>query len=105
MTRFSILNNLETCYFCGRPREAIHEVYFGRNRQTSIKYGFCVGLCSEHHNMSNRSVHHDRKMDMILKKRYQREYEKTHTREEFIKLIGRNYLNENRDTDKNAIIE
>nr|DAQ87240.1 MAG TPA: ATP-dependent Clp protease ATP-binding subunit [Caudoviricetes sp.] len=28
MKRYSILNNLGTCYFCGKPRNAIHEVYF-----------------------------------------------------------------------------
>lgn len=92
MARFSILNNLETCYFCGKPKEHIHEVYFGRNRQISIKYGFCVGLCAYHHEASNNSVHKNRKMDLILKRRYQKEYEKTHTRSEFIKLIGENYI-------------
>jgi len=92
MNRYSILNNLNTCYFCGKPREAIHEVYFGRNRQTSIKYGFCVGLCHKHHNMSNLSVHNNHAMDLELKIKYQEEYEKYHTRDEFIKLIGKSYL-------------
>lgn len=27
--RYSILNNLDRCFFCGRPRQCIHEVYFG----------------------------------------------------------------------------
>lgn len=27
--RYSILNNLDRCFFCGRPAECIHEVYFG----------------------------------------------------------------------------
>ena len=42
--------------------------------------------------VSARSVHNDREMDLILKRRYQEEYEKNHTREEFIKLIGKSYL-------------
>lgn len=92
MKRYSILNNLNKCYFCGKPKQAIHEVYFGKNRQISIKNGFCVGLCNEHHNTSNNSVHMNRAMDLILKKEYQKEYEKTHTRAEFIKLIGKSYL-------------
>ena len=33
MKRYSILNNLRYCYFCGRPAECIHEVYFGKNGQ------------------------------------------------------------------------
>ena len=95
MQRFSILNNLDRCYFCNQPRQAIHEVYFGTsNRQISIQNGFCVGLCNIHHNMSNNSVHHNREMDLILKRLYQKEYEKTHTRDDFIRLIGRSYLDE-----------
>ena len=94
MQRYSILNNLNKCYFCNKPRQAIHEVFFGSNRQTSIKNGFCVGLCNEHHNMSDNSVHFNKEMDLKLKRLYQKEYEKNHSREEFIKLIGRNYLDE-----------
>lgn len=91
--RYSILNNLDKCYFCGKPRQAIHEVFFGTaNRKISIDNGFCVGLCNAHHNGSNYSVHHNRDMDLKLKRLYQTEYEKTHSRDDFIKLIGRNYL-------------
>ena len=42
--------------------------------------------------MSNNSVHYNRNMDLELKRVYQKEYEKNHTREEFIKLIGKSYL-------------
>lgn len=91
--RYSILYNLSKCYFCGRPAQCIHEVFFGRNRQISIDNGFCVGLCHYHHNLGgNNCVHENRQMDLLLKRRYQEEYEKTHTREDFTKLIGKNYL-------------
>jgi hypothetical protein len=44
--------------------------------------------------MSNDSVHAkpNQGKDLELKKRYQEEYEKTHTREEFITLIGRSFI-------------
>lgn len=29
MKRYSIMNNLDKCFFCGKPAECIHEVYFG----------------------------------------------------------------------------
>lgn len=96
MKRYSILNNLDYCYFCGKPAQAIHEVYFAINRQTSIKNGFCVGLCNRHHNMSDESVHFNREMDLELKELYQKKFEETHPREYFIELIGRNYLWENK---------
>jgi len=93
MKRYSILNNLDNCFFCGKSAECIHEVYFGSaNRRISIENGFCVGLCHKEHNLSSNSVHRDRKMDLKLKELYQKEYEKTHTRENFIKLIGKSYL-------------
>ena len=90
--RYSILNNLDKCFVCGKPKECIHEVFFGKNRQVSINNGFCVGLCHYHHNMSNDGVHFNIELDRALKKIYQSEFEKTHTREDFIKLIGKSYL-------------
>jgi hypothetical protein len=93
MQRYSILNNLNKCYFCNRPAQNTHEVFFGRNRLTSIQNGFCVGLCMWHHNLGgNQSVHGNREMDLILKRLYQQEYEKNHSREDFINLIGKSYL-------------
>lgn len=94
MKRYSILNNLDECYFCGRNKENIHEVYSGANRQTSIKNGFCVGLCFRCHRFvhDGSSYPQNGTMDNHLKVTYQKEYEKTHTREEFIRLIGKSYL-------------
>lgn len=92
MKRYSILNNLDKCFFCGKPTEHIHEVYYGyANRKISIKNGFCVGLCYNHHNGAEGvHLHHD--MDLQLKRVYQKEFEKHHTRNEFLKLIGKSYL-------------
>ena len=42
--------------------------------------------------MSNKGVHFDKDFDMYLKKLCQAEFEKTHTREEFMEIIGRSYL-------------
>lgn len=42
--------------------------------------------------MSNNGIHFNKEFDVYVKKECQRKYEETHTREEFIKLIGRNYL-------------
>lgn len=91
--RWSILNNLDYCYFCGIPSKCTHEVFFGRNRQVSIQHGFCVGLCNYHHNFSKQeSVHFNHEMDLELKQLYQKEFEKNHTRAEFIELIDKSYL-------------
>lgn len=88
-SRYSILtDNMYRCYICGKPKDDIHEIYPGSKRIISIKNGLCIPICREcHQEIQNNEV----KM-LIYKMMCQKVYEKTHTREEFIKLIGRNYL-------------
>lgn len=92
--RYSILtDDLNHCYLCfgnehyNEPLD-MHEIYGGANRQISIKNGFCIPLCRQHHALITR----DNASSLILKQQCQREYEKTHSREDFIKLIGKNFL-------------
>ena len=71
-----------------------HHIFFGTgNRKISEKYGLKVYLCYEHHRGTN-GVHgkNGRQLDLKLKERVQRTYEQTHTREEFMRIIGKNYL-------------
>jgi hypothetical protein len=87
--RYSILtDNLEVCYICQRPYVDIHEIYGGRNRQVSMINGFCVPLCRHHHQIVETNAY----ADFYFKEICQTEFEKTHTREEFMKIIGKNYL-------------
>ena len=81
------------CELCGAWTVcARHEVFYGTaNRKLSIKWGMTAWLCPACHNASNRGVHHHRENDLILKKRYQRIWEESYTREEFIKVFGRSY--------------
>lgn len=87
--RYSILtDDLGHCIKCKKSPVDIHEIYCGSKRQVSMKNGFCVPLCRDCH----RIVTDIRVADLELRKICQEVYEQTHTREEFIKLIGRNYL-------------
>lgn len=74
------------CEYCEKfsKRLDLHEVYGGSNRKRSILNKFIKRLC--------RKCHSNPKILKQLKIDTQKEYEKTHTREEFIKLIGRSYL-------------
>ena len=87
--RYSILtDDMESCYICHKPAEDIHEIYCGAKRQTSMRNGFCVPLCRGHHIIvTNMKV-----TDNHLREICQRKFEENHTREEFIALVGRNYL-------------
>lgn len=87
--RFSILtDNFEYCYVCGKRKEQVHEIFGGRNRQVSIKHGFCIPICKECHDKTET----DMKFDKELKKECQRKFEEIHTRDDFLKLVDKNYL-------------
>lgn len=88
----SIMQKEKYCYLCG-AQLAIeeHHIYFGPLRKTSESYGFKVYLCNNHHR-GNDSPHQERKIDLLLKRICQRRFEETHSREEFMQIIGRNYL-------------
>lgn len=89
----SLISKLKCCYVCGTTQNLhVHHCYFGANRNNSDKIGAWVYLCAYHHNGSSAGVHYNHKLDMELKIKAQEEYEKTHTREEFMKIIKRNYL-------------
>ena len=82
------------CYICGNPDTEVHHIFFGRkNRQISDENGFTCKLCYVHHR-GFFGVHgtNGHRLDLFLKKECQRKYEETHTRKEFMRLIGRNYL-------------
>lgn len=91
----SILQDDKRCYICGNIYNLhMHHIYGGGNRRISENNGFKVWLCALHHNMSNQGVRFNREADLRLKRICQKEYEKTHTRTEFFKLIGKNFLEE-----------
>lgn len=80
------------CAICSTEQNVeLHHCYFGKNRKVSDKHGFTVYLCAEHHR-GQYSPHRDSGLDLYFKQVMQEEYEKLHSREEFIKLIGRSYL-------------
>ena len=89
----SIMQKNKECYFTGSTG-LLHKlhIYGGPNRRISEREGFWIWLTPEMHNMSNDGVHFQKRTDLYLKKVCQEIYEKTHSREEFMNLIGRNYL-------------
>lgn len=91
----SILQDEKVCFITGSTNNLnLHHIYMGPNRKTSDKNGFTVYLRADWHNMSNYSVHFDSDLDLHLKQICQAKYEETHSREDFIKLIGRNFLDD-----------
>lgn len=74
------------CEYCGQYSKRLdpHEVYGGSNRKRSIKCKFIKMICPKCH--FNEVIINQLRIDI------QKEFEKEHTREEFIKLIGKSYI-------------
>lgn len=74
------------CEFCGNYSRHLdpHEVYGGSNRKRSMEHKFVKLLC--------RKCHDDEDIIKQLRIDAQKEYMKTHTEEEFVKLMGKSYL-------------
>lgn len=86
--RFSILtDDLNRCFICDKQRDDINEIFMGRNRQNSMKWGLCIPMCRRCHN----DYHKDRKMQEYFMKMGQEAFEKTYPNEEFIKIFLKNY--------------
>lgn len=89
-----------TCYLCVklhgdyRIHQGLHDhhIFGGPNRPVSEAEGFKAWLCPGHHEYGPEAVHTNHDTMLLLQQDAQREYEKTHSREEFMELIGRNYL-------------
>lgn len=87
--RTSILtDDLNHCIICGTKKDHLHEVFPGIFRQRSMKEKMVIPLCTFHHTQ----IHNDIMISLYWKQRCQKEFEKSHTREEFIQAFGRNYL-------------
>lgn len=85
----------KTCYVCGTTQNIhLHHCFFGNpNRKLSDKYGLVVHLCYLHHNGSNEGVHFNKDLDNHLKQLAQAKFEEVHgSREDFVRIFGRNYL-------------
>lgn len=89
----SILQKEKVCYLSGRTDNLQkHHIYGAANRKTSDINGFWVWLNIDYHTGAKGVHGKGWHMKRQLKEDCQRKFEETHTREEFMSLIGRNYL-------------
>ena len=93
--RFSIITkDLEHCYICTKkgmkniPKDDLHELLEGKNRQVSMKYGLVIPICRKCHNL----VTNDKTLQDKLHKVAQKEFEKHYKTENFIQIFGQSYL-------------
>ncbi len=89
-TRYSIIyTNLNKCAECGSIYNIErNEVFEGAYRGRSIKYGMIAPFCHDCHNR----FHNDYEMNLRYKVRFQQEFLKNHTRDEFINIFKQDYI-------------
>lgn len=89
----SIMQRDKRCYITDDTANLHkHHIYGGSHRKKSEQYGFWVYLRADWHNAADYGVHFDRELDLRLKRECQQRYEHDHSREEFMSIIGKNYL-------------
>lgn len=94
----SLIQSEKECYICramynerNTRNLQCHHIFGGSRRKKSEADGLKVWLCREHH-LGNEGVHIDPVVNIWIKRRAQKKYEETHTRDEFMERYGRNYL-------------
>ena len=89
--RFSILtNDLDHCIICHSKKEHLHEVFYGKNRQNSMKYGCVIPLCQTCHFEMHRNKEWQDYWHIVAQKRFMEYYNKSV--DEFTLLFKINYL-------------
>lgn len=87
--RFSIITNeLDRCYICKAKKCDLHEIFGGRNRQASMKYGLVIPVCRKCHEMIPKSKTLTKNLHKVGRKAFEKEY-KT---ENFVQIFGKNYI-------------
>lgn len=93
--RFSLFtDDLNHCIICGKSPVNKHEIFGGRNRLNSIKYGLVIPLCTcEHHDQVNcRGIHFDKRLRDEWHKKGQAIFSKAYPDLKFEDIFKKNYL-------------
>lgn len=91
MSKSILQPNDKCCFITGSTINLDkHHIYANTaNRKLSEKYG-C--WCWLRHDVHMKLHDQDKDLDRYLRQECQKEFEKTHTREEFRKIFGKSYL-------------
>ena len=81
-------NNLNICYLCGLKKDHLHEVFYGRNRSNSIKYGLFIPVCLKCH----KKCHKDLNLIETLHKKGQLLFICNYPELDFVSIFKANYL-------------
>lgn len=85
--RYSIITyNLDICYVCQKyKKDHFDEVFGGRNRQTSMKYGLVIPICFRCH----RELTDNPLKKKAIQEEAKQKFIKKYSEDKFIKEFGR----------------
>ena len=89
----SILQEDKRCYICGSVIGLErHHIFAGvANKPISERYGLWVWLCARDHR-GTEGAQYDKDKNRMLKEDAQAAFEETHSHEEWMRIIRKNYL-------------
>jgi hypothetical protein len=87
-----VTSEYNKCFICQSEKGLeVHHVFFGTaNRKQSDKHGLTVPLCPDCHR-GPKGVHHNKQLDLYIKRYAQMQFEKEYSYERFMQLFGKNY--------------
>ena len=95
----SIIQDEKECFLCRYFFDVenvtwleCHHIFGGANRHLSEKFGLKLFLCHKHHNEQPFGVHQNKEHRILIRQIGQKAFEKKHSREDFLKIFGKNYL-------------
>ena len=88
--RFSVFTeNLDSCIICDKPKQQLHEIFFGSYRQKAMELGFFIPLCEKCH----RKMHLNHTWQEVWHIKGQMYFEEhLGTRQDFIQKFGQNWI-------------
>lgn len=97
-TKSIFTDDFKTCYLTGLSGWIEkHHIFGGACRRFSEQYGLVIPVQHHYHNEPPYGIHHNKALDLAIKKYAQRKFEEEHSREEFMLIFGRNYLDGDED--------
>lgn len=80
--------DLKHCIICGKAKEHLHEVFYGRNRLNSIRYNIVIPVCLKCH----LEMHKNKALQNEYHKKGQVLFNENYPDLNFIEIFGKNYL-------------
>lgn len=84
-----LTDDFEHCYICGSQAQQWHHIFNKYDKKRSEKFGLLIPLCARCHMKIHDS---DEATNKIIKRTAQMKFELIHSKEEWMKEFGKNYI-------------